>query len=222
MFIHSNSLQRIELPRQTINGKRYYSAPGGEKYASVTTILGHKEKPEIKEWQQSLGISKAKKETARCADRGTAVHDMLEKYLQNNPTPIKNHERTNILLFNQLKLKANKINNIRAQELPLYSDTLKIAGTPDCIGDYENILSVIDFKTSNNNKNHKMVEDYRLQCCAYAICILEMFDIWIEQHVILMAVEKGLAPLVFIGNNEDYVKPLTIRVKEFYNALKIT
>ena len=148
----------ITLTRKTVLGKRFYTIKEtGEKFPSVTTVLSSIPHPKLIAWEQRLGAQKAKKEKERCAMRGTAVHLLAEQYLKNNPNPT--HE--NLLyqkLFNKLKLWLKKINNIKAQEIPLVSRTLKIAGTADCIAEYEGKLSVIDFKTANHKKDTDTIE----------------------------------------------------------------
>ena len=220
MFIHKEAPPKVELPDKIVDGKRWYTTPGGIKYPSVTTVLGAKEKPWLENWQNMLGPDKAKKETKRCAERGTAVHLLAERYLNNEEDPTRGEPALAKKLFNQLKLRLNKIDNIRAQEVPLYSDTLKIAGRVDCVAEYEGVLSIIDFKTSNNNKDTKMVEDYRLQCTAYALMYDEMFDVFIEDIVVLIAVEKGIMPLLFKDKIDNYVEPLVERINMFYKGAK--
>ncbi len=216
MFIHTNVPLHEELEAKITNNQRWYTTPSGIKYPSVTTILGEKEKPWLEAWRTMLGPQKAAKETQRCADRGEAVHLMAERYLQNDPDPTKDQERSDIKLFNQLKLRLNKINNIRAQEIPLYSHKLKLAGRVDVVGEYDNVLSIIDFKTSNGNKDDTMIEDYFLQSTAYAIMYHELFGEAIEDIVILIAVEKGMMPLLFKRKIDDYVVPLLERINTFY------
>ena len=43
-----------EIKTETIDGKRYYVTPTGEKYPSITTVLGHFNKKAIWEWRQKL------------------------------------------------------------------------------------------------------------------------------------------------------------------------
>lgn len=220
MFIHTEIPEITELKSRITNNQRWYTTPSGVKYPSVTTILGAKEKPHLEAWRTSLGPVKADKETKRCADRGTAVHKMAEDYLNNEENPAKGHETSNVKLFNQLKIRMNNIDNVRAQEVPLYSDTLKIAGRVDVVGEYNGVLSIIDFKTSNGNKDEKMVEDYFIQCTAYALMYDELFNVFIEDIVVMIAVEKGMMPLLFKRKIDDYVKPLVKRINMFYNKQK--
>jgi genome maintenance exonuclease 1 len=206
--------------QQDASGKRWYVTPDGNKYPSVTTVLGYQEKPWLKDWRTMLGDKKADQEQKRTAERGTAVHELVEKYLRNDPYPdfTRGYKPEYIAGFNQLKLYLNKIDNIRTQEAYLYSDTLKLAGTVDCVAEYNNTLCIVDFKTSNNNKDKSMVQDYFLQCTAYAIMWHELTEEPIENITILMSVERGIVPLVFQDNIDKYVKPLLERTREFYEG----
>jgi len=215
-FVHTNIPQFDELHAEIVHGQRWYTTPSGTKYPSITTVLSDKPKPYLEAWRQSLGPKKADTETARCATRGTAVHLLAEKYLNNEEGFLKGEKPEYIRLFNQIKLRLNKIDNIRAQEIPMYSDKLTLAGRVDCVGEYEGTLSIIDFKTSNSNKDADMIEDYFLQCTAYAIMYHELFGEAIEDIVIIIAVEKGMMPLVFKRKIDDYVVPLLERINTFY------
>lgn len=201
-------------------GQRWYTTPEGKEYPSVTTILGHGEKPWLTNWRNMLGDKKADREMERAAERGTAVHEMAEKYLMNDENPTKGYRADHAKLYNQLKLRLNKIDNILAQEVHLYSDMLRIAGTVDCVAEYDGVLSVIDFKTSNNNKDEDMVYDYFLQCTAYSIAFMEMYDIMIDDIVVLIAVEKGMMPMVYKRKIDEFVQPLTQRINTFYDDMK--
>jgi genome maintenance exonuclease 1 len=221
-FIH---LPKPDLPPiKVINlgGQRHYVTPDNNKYPSITTLLGAKDKPWLTDWRNSLGPEKADKETKRAAERGDALHKLTEYYIQNKLTtdickPIK-YEYVN--QFNQIRMWLNKINNIRAQETPLYSDVLKIAGRVDCIAEYEGVLSVIDFKTSSNPKSREMIEDYFLQCTAYALMWEELTGQHIEDLTIIMSVEKGIVPLIFKEKTSKYISPLVKRIREYYKDHK--
>lgn len=219
MFEHIDIGNLPEAKDTTLaSGKRFYVTPEGNKYPSVTTMLGSKEKPWLEDWRTMLGEDKAAKETKRCAVRGEAIHEMAEKYL-NNENVIqfpKQYDPKHVAGFNQIKMRLNKINNIRGQELPLFSDSLKLAGRVDCVGEYMGRLSIIDFKTSNNNKDRQMIEDYFLQCTAYSIMWEEMTGEHIDNMVIIMSVEKGMVPLVFQEPTDKYIEPLAKRAVEYH------
>jgi len=221
MFIHLGApvdipdIQSTTLP----SGIRHYVTPDGNSYPSITTVLGSGEKPWLKNWKNMLGEDKAKKEMERCATRGTAVHELVEKYLNNEEKFTRGYDPQHIKGFNQLKFRLNHINNIRLQEAGLWSDRLGLAGRVDCIGEYEGKLCVIDFKTSNNNKDKDMILDYFLQCTFYALAWFERTGEPIEDIVILMNVERGMVPLVFKEKIDKYIEPLLERISTYKAGL---
>jgi genome maintenance exonuclease 1 len=215
-YVDTHTLPELKV-EHTATGKRFYVTPEGKKYPSITTILGAKEKPYLTKWRSMLGDKKADRETERCADRGTAVHSMCEKYLYNDENPTKGHDAKHIKCFNQLKFRLNNINNIRAQEVALYSDYLKVAGRLDVVAEYDKVPSIIDFKTSNNNKDVNMIDDYFKQGTFYSLAWEEITGELIENIVILMSVEKGMVPLVFKDKIENWISPLLYDINKFNN-----
>lgn len=215
MFNHT-PIEKFDIKSKTTFKGRFYTIDD-EQYPSITTMLGATgDKEWLEDWRNMLGPKKADKESKRCADRGTAVHDICEKYINNEDDFKVNHDIENIKLFNKLKMKLKKIDNVKAQEIVLYSKTLGIAGRTDCIAEYNGILSVIDFKTSNNTKSIDQIDDYILQCTFYAIAFSEMYDIPITQIVIMIAVEKSIMPQVYVKDiDKNYISKLLLRIKEY-------
>jgi hypothetical protein len=218
-FTHLDTIQPLELKTTEGIRGRFYLVEEGVKYPSITTILGAGEKPYLEAWRQSLGVDNANKETKRCADRGTAVHTMIERFLQNDPDPTKGFDPVIADEFRALKMSLRKVNNILLQEGALYSNILKTAGRVDCIGEYDGKLAVIDFKTSTNSKSTHMIQDYYLQTTAYAWMLEEIYGIHVENIVIIMSVEKGL-PLVFKEKTEHFIQPLCERINTYYKNVK--
>jgi genome maintenance exonuclease 1 len=221
-----NHLPRPNLPTleaETLkSGVRHYKTPTGNIYPSVTTMLSYKDKPWLTEWRESMGAERADKEMKRAAKRGTKVHEIIEKYLNNESDPTNGYDPQYIKRFNQLKLFLDKVDNIHIQEAALYSDILRIAGRVDCVGEYDGKLSIIDFKTSNNNKDREMVHDYFLQTTAYAIMYYEMTGIPIDNVTILITVERGMVPMVYRDQIDKYVSPLLKRIDEYYDEKQIS
>jgi genome maintenance exonuclease 1 len=121
-------------------------------------------------------------------------------------------------MFYTLKPYLNKINNIHYQEQALWSKQLGMAGRVDCIGEYDGVLSSIDFKTSKKIKSHEDIEDYFWQTSAYALMYEELIGEPIHQLVIIMAVEDN-QPLVFIQKTEDHIEGL-VKAINFYKNQK--
>ena len=90
------------------------------------------------------------------AKRGTAVHTLVENYLNNEE--LSKQDVLPVALFTLLKPELDNINSIRMQEGGLYSDKWEVAGRVDCIGLFNNTLSIIDFKSSSKVKEEYMQE----------------------------------------------------------------
>jgi len=212
MFNHE--LVKIEnLKTEEINGKRFYVAPDGNRYPSVTTITGWKKRAFFAEWRK-----KNPEESRRVLSRGTSFHYIVEDYLLNNDEKVeqkKIDKPGDYYIFAQIKNELNKINNIKALETALWSSTLQMAGRVDCIAEYDGVLSVIDFKTSKAIKDEKDIQEYFMQATAYAIMFQERTGIQIKNIVILMTCEDG-STMVYQKNPLHYVKYLKEAIDCYY------
>lgn len=214
-FIHTGVDPIPDITSKDTSKGRFYTTPEGNVYPSITTILGSVVKPAVAAWRESLGVNKANAETKRATERGSAVHQMIENYLNNDVDPTNGFISEHIREFKSVKPMLNQINNIRCQEIPLYSDTLRVAGRVDCIGEYKGKLSIIDFKTSTNDKSSSIIQDYYMQTAAYAIMFQELYDIQVNEIVIIMSVERGIVPLVFKQQVDGWIAPLCKRINTY-------
>ena len=205
----------VELPditTESIKGKRFYVTPEGNKYPSITTVLSDRNKEGIIKWRESVGNDVANQVMRQAASRGTAVHTLIENYLNNEE--LSKQDVLPVALFVTIKSELDNINNIRIQEGGLYSDKLGVAGRVDCIAEYKGKISVIDFKTSTKEKKEEWVENYFIQGSAYCEMYEERFLQPIEQVVSLIVTEDG-AVQTFIKYKRDYLPLLKTAIKEF-------
>ena len=218
-FTH-NPVEIPRLTRETIDGVRYYTAPDtdGEliKLVSITSVTSHWSREGIMKWRERVGVDEANRVSKRATTRGTDMHLLTEHYLLNEPLP-KAKVPISQLLFNTAKPALNKIDNIIIQEQAMYSLRLGIAGTPDCIGDYEGELSIIDFKTSKAPKPLKYVEGYFVQASAYACMLYELTGIKAKKLVIIMACEDGELKVYEEKDVYKWVKKLDTYIRKFVN-----
>ena len=107
------------------------------------------------------------------------------------------------------------INNIHAIEQSLFSMELGIAGSVDCIAEYEGELAVIDFKTSKKPKPKEWIEHYFVQCAAYACMLYEMTDIMVKKFVIIMSCENGEVEIYEEYDKRKYINLLSEYIREF-------
>ena len=205
-----------ELATETIDKKRYYITPDGNKYPSITTVLSTRNKKGLFEWRKRVGEDVANHISRTSASRGTKVHQMCEDYLNNN-FDIEKHKKNFLpyCLFQQLSTNVLcKIDNIRAQEIGLYSDKYKLAGRVDCIAEYDGVLSVIDFKTSTRERKEEYNENYYIQTSAYAEMFEERTGTPINQIVVLVVTEDGVVQ-EFVKDKKEYVPLIDEIVAEF-------
>ena len=215
MFNHVQ-ISLPEVTTETINRKRFYVTPEGNKYPSITTVLSTRKKEGLFEWRKRVGNDVANYVARTSASRGTKVHHMCEDYL-NNEFDEEKHRKDFLpfCLFNQLKDQALcDLDNIYAQEAGLYSDKYKVAGRVDCVAEYKDTLSIIDFKTSTRERSDDWNENYYIQGSAYAEMFEERTKIKIDQVVILVVTEDGTVQ-EFVKSKQDYLPMLEASINEW-------
>jgi genome maintenance exonuclease 1 len=99
----------------------------------------------------------------------------------------------------------------------LYSEFLGIAGTVDCIAEFDGELAIIDFKTSAKPKPRDWIEGYFVQCCAYACMLHELTGLSVKKFVIIMACENGECVVYEEYDKSKYIKLLVKYIKKFVN-----
>ena len=180
------------LERVDLEIGRHYLDSNKKPVPSVTTVLSgtSKSKDALIQWRNRVGEEEAERIIKQSTDIGTAVHEAIENYL--NGKPWNNFEEIDDRTYIAKKISdkfikdgLNGITEIWGIEVGLLLDNL-YAGTADCVGEYEGIPSLIDFKTAKKIKKREWIEDYFLQGCAYANAHNVMFGTKIEQIVILM------------------------------------
>lgn len=187
---------------------RYYKTPTGDLYPSVTTVTGLMGEQGIKAWRKKVGEAEANRISTTAATRGTRIHNLCENYLANDDIDYSKYNFSDALNFKELKPYLDDyIDNIYLQEVRLYSDYLKMAGTVDCVAEWKGKLAIIDFKTARKLKNREYITNYFCQATAYAIMFEERYNIPVSRIVILISVDDE-PPQVFEDRRDYYVKEL--------------
>ena len=218
MFNHVIMEMSLEdICARNVGGKRVYEV-GDQKYPSISTICSFRNRKSIAEWRARVGAEEANKISKRATTAGTTVHSMIEDYL-NNELDLEKYDGKHLakILFTQAKPMLARINNIHFQEAPLYSHEFAIAGRVDCIAEFDNKLSIIDFKTSSKEKKEEWIEGYLVQETGYAKMYEERSGIKVEQIVTLITCQTGDTQ-VFIKNPDDYVPLLRDYIQEYNDA----
>jgi len=192
--------------------------PEGNAYPSVTTVLKEHSREGIAKWRKKVGDKKADHISRTANVRGTAVHDALERYIKNEENASRGMmPNAKSVYIHMKKVVDDHIDNIHCLETPLYSDKLKLAGTVDCIAEYDGKLTVIDFKTSLKLKKKQWVQAYFMQLAAYATMYTEHTGMEITNGVIIVGVDNVNFAQIFKINPLEYVDPLVEYIDKYAN-----
>lgn len=202
-----------------------YVTPEGE-YPSITTILGATSNNTfLDKWRERVGDEEADRISKEATDRGTAVHDYIEKYFLQEDRNFSTYFTDSGLSEEAVKIKQPARDIIRecernkfipyAQEIPLWHPKLKYAGRVDGVGLWNDTLTIVDFKTSKKRKYPSQIKNYYIQATAYAVAHNYLFDTRINNFAIVIGVDEA-EPQCFTGNVAPYIPELKFRVTSFY------
>ena len=218
-FIH----EKIDMGYETLNreqhkdGRRYVTLDGNA-YPSVTTVLSILNEDKIAEWKARVGEEKAKKIGTQAANRGTAVHNIIEKYIHNEDTSdFMPHVQQS--LQNLKPLIDKHVTKVFATECPLYSDHLKLAGTCDAIVEWDGVPTIVDWKTSRRPKKKTDIPNYFAQLAAYAVMWEERTGMACNNTRIVMDVDN-FHPVMYKETRDDWIN-LMIETRDKYNARSV-
>ena len=218
-FIH----EKIDMGYETLNreqhkdGRRYVTIDGNA-YPSVTTVLSIINEDKIAAWRAKVGEEKANRIGTQAANRGTAVHSIIEKYLHNEDTSdFMPHVQQS--LQNLKPLIDKHVTKVFATECPLYSDYLKLAGTCDAIVEWDGVPTIVDWKTSRRPKKKTDIPNYFAQLAAYAVMWEERTGMACNNTRIVMDVDN-FHPVMYKETRDDWIN-LMIETRDKYNARSV-
>ena len=211
MFNHVET-QLPTLTRETIDGVRYYDTPDS-KLVSITSVISFFNREKFAKWRKRVGENKANEITRKATSRGTDMHTLTEHYLKNEDLPVV--KPLPDFLFKIAKPDLNRIDNIHTLEGSLYSKLLGVAGTVDCIAEYDGELAIIDFKTSAKPKPREWIDGYFVQCAAYACMYYELTGIPVKKFVIIMSCEDGDCVVYQEYDKMKYMNMLVSYIRNF-------
>ena len=214
------------MERVTIDGKRRYATPDGEKLPSVTTVLDATKSEESKQalnnWRKRVGTQQAQAITTEAAGRGTRMHKYIEDYIKNgvlsdpgsNPYSIQAHKMAQQIVNNGLV----KCNEYWGTEVPLYFPKV-YAGTTDLCGVHDGSDCIMDHKQSNKFKKREWIDDYFVQLAAYANAHNEVHGTKIRKGVIFMCTADVVYQEFIIEGNEfdKYSDMWFNRLEQYYS-----
>ncbi len=214
MFNHV-PVELQEMNAVTTDTGRKYMTPEGVNLPSITTVLSILSRDSIAKWRKRVGVEVANQISTRASGRGTRVHEIIEKYINNDPNFKDGYTPDIIQSFLAVQnILDDRIGDVYAQEAPLYSNHLGVAGRVDCVADFDGKRSIIDFKTSMKTKKLDWIKNYFMQESAYAIMWEERTGQPITQLVTIISVDNA-DPQVFVEHRDNWVRPLRDTIKQY-------
>jgi len=216
---------RHEFPSlltETVDGSRIYNTPDGNRYPSVTTVLQAYNAKGIAEWRRKVGDAEANRVSRKATDRGTSVHNAIEKYLKNESNASEGmlpHAKS--VYVHMKKVLDDHVNNIHCLETQLWSDQLELAGQVDCIAEYDGKLTVIDFKTSVRLKKKEHIKNYFMQLAAYANMFTERTGLFVEEGRIIIGVDNCAFAQIMRVNPHEYTDELKTYIHKYRSKLPV-
>jgi genome maintenance exonuclease 1 len=206
------------------DGPRYYTTEDGMKLPSMSTVLSVNKGDELKEWRERVGEAEANRIGNHAVKRGTKVHLLAEHYLCRNVEGFQTAFRAAMpdARDNWLGIKDvldTRLQELHASECQMFSRKLRIAGTTDVIGVFDEKLSVVDFKTSRKPKKREWIDSYFMQGDGYGTMWNELtFQLQpIEQIVIIIACDGLRDSQVFVEPFGSMYDRLIETRKKFYS-----
>jgi len=206
---HNNCYIYPKTVREAIDGKRHYDT-GREKLPSVTTILSGTQDPSktasLQAWRERVGESTALMITEEAASRGTAMHKILERYVDESGyldmTKVGlNAHNMAVRIIEQGLCNVTEYYGI---ECTLFYPGL-YAGQTDMVGVHKGQDAIIDFKQTNKPKKEEWIGDYKMQLAAYAMAHNYMHKTQITKGVIMMC-SKDNYYQEFVIEGEEFKK----------------
>lgn len=198
----------------TLENIRLYENADGILFPSVTHALGDGKKDSLDAWRQRIGIEEADKIGRRAAAIGTRLHTMCERYLNNDPQYRAGSFPEEAELFSRIRpVLTERVGTVFAQEFPLYSLDLGVAGRCDLFCSLDGIPAVVDFKSSSKEKKEEWIENYFMQATTYSMMLRER-GYTVDKFAILIA--SPFSMQVFEKNVDDYVEMTRDYFKGFH------
>lgn len=120
-----------------------------------------------------MGIEGFNKYRKELFTRGKLLHSNIQKYLETkDESELKFTSKHQENMWKSIEHVLPKVSTIYASELPVHHSILKYRGILDCIATYENVPTILEWKTSEKIKpTVAHTYDNPLQAIAYFGCL---------------------------------------------------
>lgn len=190
------------------------------KYPGVTKVLSAtKDNTGLDAWRARVGNEEADRIVRESQAIGTSLDKMFnESLLSDTFEESLYKDEPGFTLYWQLKPYLARVKPVAVQ-MKVWSDHMKMMGYLDCLGLYDDTLTLIDCKNSKREKKEEYLEDYYLQCTAYSMMLYEMLGIKIKQMALFIARRDSPFPQIVVRDIKPWVPEVLNRVKTYYGNL---
>jgi hypothetical protein len=219
---HNNCYVYPPSMREVIEGKRHYAIKQ-EKLPSVTAILSATQSEEkrdsLQSWRDRVGEAEATRIMNEAATRGTAMHKILERYIDESGyldlTQVG--QQAHNMAIRVIEQGLCNISEYYGLECTLFYPGL-YAGATDLVGVHKGSDAIIDFKQTNKPKREEWIGDYKLQLAAYAMAHNYMHKTEINKGVIMMCSKDNYYQEFIVEGNEfkEYQHKWLGKVSDYY------
>mgnify|MGYP000678145687 CR=1 FL=1 len=223
---HNNCYIYPPSIREAIDGKRHYAIKQ-EKLPSVTAILSATQSEEkrdsLQAWRDRVGEAAATKIMNEAANRGTAMHKILEKYiLKEGYLDLTNvGKQAHNMAIRVIEQGLCNLTEYYGTECTLYYPGL-YAGATDLVAVHKGQDAICDFKQTNKPKREEWIGDYYLQLAAYAMAHNFVYKTSINKGVVMMCSKDNYyQEFVVEGVKfQQYQHDFLRRVNQYYEQRK--
>ena len=226
----------VDLPEHRVYRNDLFP---GEEFFSATTMLGKiaKMKGEDKwldDWRKRVGDEEADRISKEATDRGTAMHQNLQDYVEN--AEVRNEHHSGYMLFEKIRPWCDeRITAVIASEKAMCSRLMRVAGRTDLIAlldgdptltDVRDLINsgvetLVDFKSSRKVKEWKDIGGYCRQVTLYAMQFHETTGQRLEMAEIWMGCDGNGNPVakkfeIVLGN---YLETVIDEVADYWEAV---
>lgn len=179
-------------------------------YPSVTGVLDGLRKVGLEWWFKTHTIEEINKISKRSLEIGTTLHEAIQSHIESNTIKIETQYpeevKTAIKSFMLFK-KENPTITLKRSEIQMTSETYKVNGTLDCMGEEYDELLIADWKSSECKDKAKptIYDEAMYQVSAYVVLHNDIFGTEIKKAVIVSLAKDKVAYSI-ARLDEEYIK----------------
>lgn len=188
-----------------------------ERYPGVTRVLSQtKDMTGLDAWRERVGDEEADRIIKESQEIGTNLDTRVNDYFNGATTEIDSeYNKQGMRLFGQLSPILKNVSPIVVQG-KVWSDNLRCMGYFDCLGVYENELTLIDVKNSKYAKKPEYLEDYWYQATAYTLCLYDMLGIKVKKVALFVALRYEPLPQIIMKETKPFIPGTIGRINKYY------